>query len=128
MWHEFQPNPQGLSTGDCTVRAVCAVTGLPWCAAHDVLCALSGEMADMPSTNRVWWALLKGIGYRQLFLPDRCPDCYTVADFAAEHPRGKFILGPHEHAVAVIDGDWWDTWDSGSTVPGYFFEEAKHGV
>lgn len=46
MWHEFQPNPQGLSTGDCTVRAVCAVTGLPWSAAHDALCALSGEMAE----------------------------------------------------------------------------------
>jgi len=130
MWHKFQPNPAGKDTGDCTVRAICAVTGLPWRAAHDVLCALSGEMADMPDTNAVWWRLLEGIGYHQLYLPNRCPDCYTVMQFAAEHPKGKYVLGPYQHAVAVIDGDWWDSWDSGATVPYYYFgqmEGTKNG-
>lgn len=121
MWRPFNPNPQGLLVGDCTVRAICAATGLDWYAAHDALCALSRDMADMPSADRVWWELLRLKGFDKQHLIDQCPACYTVADFAADHPRGIYVLGPKEHAVAIIGGDWWDTWDSGQTVPGYYF-------
>jgi len=124
MWRRFQPNPFNISTSDCTVRAVCAVTGLDWRTAHRILCELSGELGEMPDRNRSWWAFLRAIGFTQFRLIDTCPDCYTVADFARDHPRGRYILGPHEHAVAVIDGDWWDSWDSGDTVPTYYFEEG----
>ena len=121
MWRRFQPNPFNISTSDCTVRAVCAVTGLDWRTAHRILCELSGELGEMPDRNRSWWAFLRAIGFTQFRLIDTCPDCYTVADFARDHPHGRYILGPHEHAVAVIDGDWWDSWDSGLTVPTYYF-------
>ncbi len=124
MWKRFQPNPFNISTSDCTVRAVCAVTGLDWRTAHRILCELSGELGEMPDRNRSWWAFLRAIGFTQFRLIDTCPDCYTVADFARDHPRGRYILGPHEHAVAVISGDWWDSWDSGDTVPTYYFEEG----
>ena len=128
-WQVYQPNPSQLVTGDCTVRAICAVTGLSWETAHTALCALARDMSDMPAENRVWWAFLRGIGFRRFQLPDTCPDCYTVRDFAKDHPRGKYVLGPMNHAVAVIDGDYWDAWDSGNTVPLYFFEEdIDHGV
>lgn len=124
MWRRFQPNPFNISTSDCTVRAVCAVTGLDWRTAHRILCELSGELGEMPDRNRSWWAFLRAIGFTLFRLIDTCPDCYTVADFARDHPHGRYILGPHEHAVAVIDGDWWDSWDSGDTVPTYYFEEG----
>lgn len=120
MWKKFNPNPQSLMVGDCTVRAICAVTGLDWDTVHEELCDLSRDMADMPSSDRVWWELLRRYGFRWRRLIDRCPDCYTVADFAREHPYGDYVLGPPEHAVAVIDGRWWDTWDSGGTVPTYY--------
>ena len=117
----LHPNPLGLNVGDCTVRALCAVTGRDWRTMHRMLCDLSREMGDMPSADRVWWELLRRFGYMRYGLVDQCPDCYTVADFAADHPNGKYVLGPHEHAVAVIDGDWWDAWDSGECVPTYYF-------
>ena len=121
MWKRFNPNPQGLIVGDCTVRAICAVTGLDWYKIHEELCELAREMADMPSANWVFAAYMKDIGFSRQTLIDQCPDCYTVADFAADHPKGVFVLGPHEHVVALIDGDWWDSWDSGNTVPTYYF-------
>lgn len=121
MWHPFNPNPLGLNVGDCTVRSICAVTGKPWREVHDVLCTLSGEMADMPSADRVWWELLRMVGFTQQRMIDKCPDCYTVADFARDHKSGLYVLGPIQHAVSVIDGDWWDSWDSGQTVPTYYF-------
>lgn len=121
MYRYFNPNPQGLHVGDCTVRSICAVTGLNWYQVHDALCDLSRDMADMPSADRVWWELLKVFGFEQQKMIDRCPACYTVADFANDHPAGTFVLGPPEHAVAVIEGNWYDSWDSGGTVPTYFF-------
>lgn len=121
MWIKYNPNPQGLLVGDCTVRAICAATGADWTTIHREQCDLSEKMADMPSADRVWWALLRRYGFTQKKMIDRCPACYTVADFAKDHPSGVYVLGPHEHAVTVINGDWWDSWDSGNTVPTYFF-------
>ena len=120
-WRYFNPNPLGLKVGDCTVRAICAVTGLPWRTVHWSLCNLARDMADMPSADRVWWELLRRYGFVHQELIDRCPDCYTVSDFCEEHPEGVFVLGPNEHAVAVINGQYWDAWDSGETVPTYCF-------
>ena len=78
-------------------------------------------MADMPSADRVWWTLLEQFGFTQRRMIDRCPECYTVKDFCEDHPKGYYVLGPHEHAVAVIHGNYWDSWDSGNTVPTYYF-------
>lgn len=121
MWKYFNNNPLNLNVGDCTVRAICAVTGMDWHTVHKALCDLSGDMADMPSADRCWWALLEQMGFSRKRMIDRCPECYTVEQFAFDHPRGIYVLGPHEHAVAVINGDWWDSWDSGKTVPTYYF-------
>lgn len=110
-----------MNVGDCTIRAACAVTGKSWGTVFKELCAVAYEMKDMPSANRVFGAYIAQYGFGKQRLIDQCPDCITVADFAKDHPRGLYILGPHEHVVAVIDGDWWDSWDSGNTVPTYYF-------
>ena len=119
-WKRYNPNPQGLIVGDCVVRAITAVTSTDWRTAHRELCGLARDMADMPSADRVWHEFLRSCGFRRRELLDRCPECYTAEDFCRDHPRGVYVLGPHEHAVAVIDGDYYDSWDSGSTVPTYY--------
>lgn len=123
----FNPNPLGKFVGDCTIRAICAVTGLDWYEIHRQQSDLSRIMADMPSSDDVWWELLRLHGFRRVKLLDSCPDCYTVSDFAYDHPSGLYVLGPKEHAIAVIDGDWYDTWDSGATVPLYYLRREKYG-
>ncbi len=121
MWKYFNNNPFKLNVGDCTVRAICAATGMDWYTAHKALCDLSADMGDMPSADRVFRDLLEQMGFSKIRIIDRCPDCITVSDFAKSHPRGVYILGPHEHVVTVIDGDWWDSWDSGNAVVTYYF-------
>lgn len=123
----FNPNPLGKFVGDCTIRSICAVTGLDWYEIHRQQSDLSRIMADMPSSDDVWWELLRLHGFRKVKLLDSCPNCYTVADFASDHPSGLYVLGPKEHAIAVIDGDWYDTWDSGATVPLYYLRREKYG-
>ena len=61
-WKRWNPNPQGLMVGDCTVRAICTVTGRGWNDVHRELCDLSRLMADMPSSDRVWWEMLQSKG------------------------------------------------------------------
>ena len=33
----------------------------------------------------------------------------------------KYLIGTGSHAVAVIDGDYYDSWDSGNEIPAYFW-------
>lgn len=124
-WRAYNPNPEGIRVGDCTVRACCLATGKEWESVH---CALSFEALmrrDMPSANHVWGAYLKRSGYRRHVIPNECPDCYTVADFARDHPRGLYVLAISGHVVAVKDGDWYDTWDSGSEIPVYYWTREE---
>ena len=125
MWRRFQPNPFNISTSDCTVRAVCAVTGLDWRTAHRILCELSGELGEMPDRNRSWWAFLRAIGFTQFRLIDTCPDCYTVEDFADEHPHGVYVVGTGNHVVTIVDGTVFDSWDSRREIVSYFWSENE---
>ena len=45
----------------------------------------------------------------------------TVSSFAKEHKTGTYIINVANHVVAVVDGIYYDTWDSGDcSVYGYF--------
>ena len=118
----YNPNPLQLSVGDCTIRAISKVTGLSWKETYLHLLLQGYSMSDMPSANRVWGEFLKSIGFIRRLLPDSCPDCYTVKDFCYDHPTGVYILGTGQHVVAIIDGNYYDSWDSGNEIPIYFFE------
>lgn len=126
MYVYFNPNPAGKSVGDCVIRALSAATGLHWETVYLRLMVQGYQMSDLPSANAVWGAYLKRCGYTRTALPDTCPECYTVRDFAEEHPRGTYILALSGHVVAVRDGDYYDAWDSGSETPLYVWEEIKN--
>lgn len=121
MWMPYNANPAGKMVGDCTIRAIAKATGKPWDEVYAGT-ALEGYIAgDMPSANHVWGAYLKRCGFKRQIMPDDCPDYYTVADFAADNPNGTYVLAISGHVVCVIDGDWYDTWDSGAEVPIYYW-------
>lgn len=110
--------------GDCTVRAISGALGQSWEATYAGLALQGFRLCDMPSANHVWGAYLREKGFSRKIMPDGCPDCYTVADFAADNPLGTYILALSGHVVCVRDGDWYDSWDSGGEVPLYFWEKT----
>lgn len=123
-WIAYNPNPRGARTGDCAIRACCKATGKNW---ETVFCALSIEgfmRGDLISANHVWGAYLRRCGFKRHIIPNECPDCYTVRDFCRDHPHGMYVLAISGHVVAVIDGNWYDTWDSGNEVPVYFWTKG----
>lgn len=121
MWVPYNPNPGGLNVGDCTVRAISKALGQTWGQTYVGLALEGFSLGDMPSANHVWGAYLRRNGFRRSILPDTCPDCYTVADFARDHPSGTYLLALAGHVVCVMDGDWYDTWDSGAGIPIYYW-------
>lgn len=122
MYIYYNPNPLKLSVGDCTIRAISKVTNQTWKQTYLDLLTQGFIMYDMPSSNRVWSELLKLYGFKKFPIPDMCPDCYTIREFCYDHPVGEFVVGTGEHVVAIINGDYYDSWDSGNEIPIYYFE------
>lgn len=125
MHRFFNPNPQNLRVGDCTVRALSRATGQNWEETYTSLCLQGFCMGDMPSANHVWGAYLSERGFKREALPNECPNCYTVAEFCRDHPSGTYVLALSGHVVCVVDGDWWDTWDSANEVVLYAWERKE---
>ena len=121
MWIRYNPNPAGRMVGDCAVRAVSAALGIDWEAAYSLIADAGYNMGDMPSSNSVWGAVLRQNGFYRTAVPNTCPDCYTAADFAQDHPRGVFVLGFGTHVATVIDGNIYDSWNSSNEIPQYFW-------
>lgn len=119
----FNPNPYGAKVGDCVVRAICAATGQDWDTTYTGLTFQGFALKDMPSSNYVWGEYLRSLGFEREAIPNYCPVCYTVEEFADDHPRGAYVLGTGVHAVCVRDGCVIDNWDSRNEVPIYFYRE-----
>lgn len=122
------PNPTANRIEDCAVRAICILEGMDWETVYWQLCALGGQMKSMPNDKSVVKALLMRMGYRAKSLPDTCPDCYTVRDFAQDHPEGRYLLTTGNHAVSVISGNWLDSFDSGDELPVYVWSKEDSNV
>ena len=118
---KFNPNPLGKKVGDCVIRAISKLTGQDWQTTYTDIALAGYELCDMPSSNAVWAAYLKRLGYRRSVIPDACPNCYTVREFCRDNPRGEFLLATGSHVVAVVNGDYYDAWDSGNEVPVYYW-------
>lgn len=122
MWIRCNPNPLGKQTSDCVVRAISIATEQSWKRTYRDLCAMGEIECEMPSSNYVWGLYLKEKSGEQFLLPESCPSCITVRAFSKKYPEGIYVIGTGSHAVAVIDGDYYDSWDSGNETPSYFWK------
>ena len=121
MWKEYNPNPVARNVGDCSVRAIAKALDRTWEQAYALTAANGFAMGDMPSADSVWGAVLRQHGFRRKAIPDTCPDCYTADNFCEDNPDGVFVLAFGGHVATVVDGDLYDSWDSGNCVPQYFW-------
>ena len=123
-WRNYNPNPAGRAVGDCAVRAVAAALGVDWETAYAMIAENGYQMGDMPSSNSVWGSVLRQHGFYRHSLPNTCPDCYTLDQFAEDHPDGVYVVGTGNHVAAVIDGLILDAWDSSNEVPVYYWQKG----
>lgn len=124
-WTEFNPNPAGRRVGDCAVRAIAAALGIDWDQAFNLLADAAYQMGDMPSSDSVWGAVLRQHGFYRRAVSMACPDCYTAADFARDHPRGIYVLAFGGHVATIRDGRLMDSWDSSGLSPQFYWYRKK---
>lgn len=121
MFIRFNENPTGRFVGDCAVRAVSLALRTSWEDAYWILAENGFLMGDMPSSDSVWGSALRERGYRREAIKNTCSDCYTVADFAADHPRGTYVLKTDQHVTVVIDGNITDSWNTSDEAVQYYW-------
>lgn len=120
----YNPNPHNRIVGDCVVRAISRLLEKDWDTSYAMVTLQGFTLKDMPSSNDIWGACLLDEGFVPEIVPCQYlkPPC-TVRQFADSHPNGRFLLFVGEHVVTVVNGDYYDTWDSGDKVPQYFWKE-----
>ena len=124
-WRYFNENPAGRNVGDCAIRAISGALGVNWETAFAMIAEAAYQMADMPSSNSVWGAVLRKNGFYRYAVPNVCPECYTAEEFAKDHPKGIYVLGFGNHVATIMDGFIYDSWDSSDEIPQYYWAKEK---
>lgn len=125
IWKMFNNNPAGRNVGDCAVRAVSAALGVDWETAYAMIASNGYQMGDVVSSNAVWGSVLRQHGFYRHAIPNTCPDCFTIGDFADDHPEGVYVVGTGNHVVTVRDGVVLDSWDSRTEIPQYYWSRKE---
>lgn len=120
-WIRYNPNPAGRTVGDCAVRALTVALDVDWEEAYELIVRAGFAMADMPSSDGVINAVLRAEGFVRETVPNTCPDCYTVEDFALDHPVGVYVVKTNGHVVGISDGIAYDSWNSGKEIVIYYW-------
>ena len=123
MYEYLNLNPMNLKTGDCVIRAIANSLNQSWEDTYIGVCRKGLQLFRMPTDNGVWGAYLHDRGFEKGTVENMCPTCYTVRDFAFDNPTGGYVLGTGSHAVSLIHGTYYDTWDSGDEVVSYYLKE-----
>lgn len=122
MYQYYNPNPIRFDpVGDCTVRALSKALDISWEEAHVILDYNSYMMGTISNANEVLAAVLRKNGFVRGQFPNDCNDCLTVEEFTQVFPKGTYVLGTGSHVLCVQDGIAYDSWDSRSETPLYFF-------
>ena len=120
----YQPNKKDIKDdyGDCVIRALTKVLGKEWLEVFEELIPIARELQCMPNGKPSYEAYLKSKGFEYHGISNRKGTKRpTVNSFAKEYKEGTFFLRVANHVVAVVDGIYYDTWDSGEkSIYGYW--------
>lgn len=96
------------------MRAVSVALDMDWESAYALMVVAGFKMCDVPSSDRVWTAVLRQHGFTRQKVPDNIE--YTAEDLCRDHPKGIYVLGFGGHVATVKDGILYDSWNSSNEV------------
>lgn len=122
MWEYYNPNPKGARVGDCAVRAMCKALDSNWEEEFIHICLEGLLISDMPSSNAVWGSYLKANG----FTKGITEPLTSLGKFCKEHSTGTYVVALNNHVVTVVNGTFFDTWDSGDEIILYYWQKGEN--
>ena len=115
----YQPNKKDIKdkVGDCQIRAISKALHLTWLETFDLIMPICREQQVMDifscDLNKTKEALSR-LGFSYTGISNKKGSTRpTVDEFAKEHQTGIYLATVAHHVVAVVDGGYYDTWDSG---------------
>lgn len=112
----YQPNKKDIKDkyADCVIRALTKVMNKTWIEVFNELIPYAIEMQCMPNEKACYERYLKDNGFEYHGISNKKGSKRpTVESFTKEHKVGTFFLNVANHVVSVMDGTYYDTWDSG---------------
>jgi len=121
-WVEFNPNPgHNAKANDCTIRAYCAAEKISWEEAYDIASQTGKDNAYMPNDKpNVAKIITEKFGYEECKL-EKDERKMTVNEFAIKYNIGTYLVMVARHLVAVVDGQYFDSWDCGDKKVSKYF-------
>lgn len=125
MYVNYNANPDGNRVGDCTIRAISKALNQSWETTFAGVAVEAMAVYNMPSADVVWNNYLKRKGLKRHIIPDNFPEDYSVRDFCRDNPKGTYILALSGHVVTAINGNYFDTFDSGDEAVIYYWQRKE---
>ena len=128
----YQPNDKDLKdkTGDCQVRALSKALNISWLEAFDLtipICRRLQTYTIFDGNHEKTVEAMQDLGFVYTGVSNKKGTKRpTVKSFAASHKSGTYILKVSHHVVACVNGEYFDTWDSGHKSL-YGYHELKKG-
>lgn len=120
----YQPNKKDLKDeyGDCVIRSLTKAVNLDWIEVFEELVPYARELQCMPNSKACYEKYLKDKGFTYTGISNKKGTKRpTVDSFAKAHKSGTYVLIVANHLVSVVDGIYYDTWDSGEkSMYGYW--------
>ena len=124
----YQPNDKDLKDiiGDCVIRAFAKTENKTWVEVFDELAPIARELQCLMNNKPCYQEYLKRKGYEYVGVSNKKGTKRpTVSSFALAHKTGAYVTIAANHVVAVVDGRFYDTWDSGQkSLDGYWIKKA----
>lgn len=104
------------------MRALTKVLNKTWLEVFDAINPISREMQCPFNTKDCYEEFLKQNGFVYHGISNKKGSKRPTVDrFAKDHTNGIYYLNVANHCVAVVDGIYYDTWDSGyKSLYGYW--------
>lgn len=120
----YQPNKKDLKDEyeDCVIRSLTKATGREWLQVFEELLSYAREFQCMPNEKLCYERYLKDNGFCYVGISNKKGSKRPTVDrFAKDHKIGTFVLRTAHHIVTVVDGIYYDSWDSGEkSLYGYW--------
>lgn len=112
----YQPNVKDLKDkyGDCVIRSLTKAVNKPWIDVFEELLVYARELQCMPNGKACYETYLKANNFTYTGISNKKGSKRpTVKGFAKEHKDGTYVVSVANHMVTIVDGRYYDTWDSG---------------
>lgn len=122
----YNANPKGKKTCDCTIRALTMATGLKYEDVYKALFEISLKTGYMLNEKRVEEVFMEAQGFVKYKQPRKNDGTkYTINEIRLLTNAPVIVISCAHHLTCVKDGVLIDTWNCGyKTIGNYYVKRA----